>query len=267
MPWNLRARWHAYTEIWESLWYGIWGFHLSAKNALLRRDYRALFNIPRLLDAGFYWWYKTLNQYHIRYERSPSSPIPNLMSSASGVVLELGPGLGNQLLFYDRSKITRVVGVELNPLFVPDLRAEIDARGLVDVYEIISSGIEDEPVLERAGIVPGSVDTIVSTGVLCSVDRVDVVMKGLYGLLKPGGRFVFWEHHGSGDLVTRLVQRLWNPLWRPFIGGCNLTRDVKKIILAVGEWENVESIMGDEQMKPWGLLPRVWGVLTKPGGK
>lgn len=50
------------------------------------------------------------------------------------MVLELGPGLGNQLILYDRSKITRVVGVELNPLFVPDLRAEIAARGLDDVY-------------------------------------------------------------------------------------------------------------------------------------
>jgi hypothetical protein len=63
------------------------------------------------------------------------------------------------------------------------------------------------------------------------------------------------------------VADLWNPLWRPFIGGCNLTRDIKSIILESGEWENVDSVMGDEQQKPWGLLPRVWGVLTKPGGK
>lgn len=123
------------------------------------------------------------------------------------MVLELGPGLGNQLILYDRSKITRVVGVELNPLFVPDLRAEIAARGLDDVYEIIESGIEDGSALERAGIVPGSVDTIVSTGVLCSVDGVEAVVKELYGLLRPGGRFVFWEHHGSADLVTKMVQR------------------------------------------------------------
>jgi SAM-dependent methyltransferase len=148
-----------------------------------------------------------LDHHHIRYERSPSSPLPALVASASGVVLELGPGLGNQLIFYDRSKISRVVGVELNPLFVPGLRVEIDARGLDDVYEIITSGIEDGTVLERAGIVPGSVDTIVSTGVMCSVNGVEGVMKELYTLLRPGGRFVFWEHHGSGDLVTRVVQR------------------------------------------------------------
>lgn len=127
------------------------------------------------------------------------------------MVLELGPGLGNQLLFYDRSKITRVLGVELNPLFVPDLRAEIDARGLDDVYEIIESGIEDGSALERAEIMPGSVDTIVSTGVLCSVNGVEGVMKDLYGLLRPGGRFVFWEHHGSRDLVTKVVQRKFSP--------------------------------------------------------
>lgn len=37
------------------------GFLLSAKDALLRRDYRALFHVHGHLNAGFYWWYKTLS--------------------------------------------------------------------------------------------------------------------------------------------------------------------------------------------------------------
>jgi len=51
-------------------------------------------------------------------------------------------------------------------------------------------------------------------------------------------------------------------MWRPLVGGCNVTRDMGKIVAAAGEWENLGSIEGDE--KPWSFLPRVWGVLVKP---
>lgn len=52
------------------------------------------------------------------------------------------------------------------------------------------------------------------------MDGVEAVVKELYGLLRPGGRFVFWEHHGSADLVTKMVQRKffqtsgWSWGWR-----------------------------------------------------
>lgn len=146
-----------------------------------------------------------IDHYALRYERN-MTPLPKLVPACSGVVLELGPGMGNQLFFLDKKKISRVVGVECNPLFLPDLRAQISTQDLADVYEVVVAGIQDSDVLERHGVVSGSVDTVLSTGVLCSVPDPERVVRELYRLLKPGGRFIFWEHHRSGDVVTRMMQ-------------------------------------------------------------
>ena len=52
-------------------------------------------------------------------------------------------------------------------------------------------------------------------------------------------------------------------MWRPLVGGCNLTRDMKNIVLSAGIWDNPDSIEDGEL--PWSMLPRQWGVLVKPG--
>lgn len=134
------------------------------------------------------------------------TPLPKLVPACRGVVLELGPGMGNQLELFDKAKVTRIVGVECNTNFIPDLQAQIKEQKLEDVYELVVAGVEDSDVLERSGIMAGSIDTILSTGVLCSVPKPEAVMREMYGLLKPGGRFIFWEHHRSGDWLTSVVQ-------------------------------------------------------------
>ncbi|KAK4238783.1 methyltransferase-like protein 7B [Achaetomium macrosporum] len=203
----------------------------------------------------------------IRFE-SEHTPVPHLVPACSGVVLELGPGAGNQLFRFDKAKVTRIVGVESNPLFAPDLQRQIRANGLEGVYDVIVParfGEDDaaaDEELARQGIVPGSVDTVLSVQVLCSVSDPQRAMREVYRLLKPGGRFIFWEHTRSEDLVTRVVQYLWNPLWTRVIGGCRLTRDTRSVIESAGEWKNIESIESDEL--PWSMVPRMWGVLVKP---
>lgn len=215
------------------------------------------------------------------------------MPAASGVVLELGPGLGNQLGRFDKAKVTRIIGVENNANFAPDIQQQIRKQGLEGIYELITCGVEDGDTLEKHGIEPGSVDTVISIQVMCSVPNPDAVAKELYRALKPGGKFIFWEHHRNSDWLTAAVQcksstahplrirRLsplevtasltwdgmlivdfWNPAWRLLIGGCNMTRSITAILLAAGEWEDSNVIQGDE--KPWSMLPRVWGVLVKP---
>ena len=133
--------------------------------------------------------------------------IPLLVSHASGVVLELGPGTGNQLSRYDKDKVTRIVGVEYNPYFVEDLERKIEEQGMRDIYELIIAGAQDSDVLEKRGIVAGSVDTVLSIQVLCAVPDVNDMAKEIYRLLKPGGKFIFAEHQRNKDWLTGIVQR------------------------------------------------------------
>jgi SAM-dependent methyltransferase len=135
--------------------------------------------------------------------------VPALVHSASGVVVELGPGTGNQLSRFDGEAVTKVYGVEPNESFIPILDARLHEVGgpLVDKYVPVVCGIEDMEQLARHGILPGTVDCVVSMQVMCSLEKPDEVARQLYTLLKPGGRLIFWEHARSVNFATRLMQR------------------------------------------------------------
>jgi len=160
------------------------------------------------------------------------TPLPRLVPSCRGVVLELGPGMGNQLELFDKGKITRVVGVECNPNFIPELQAQITSQNLDGVYDIVMAGVEDLPsdTLKKYGIHPESVDTVLSTGVLCSVPNPEKAMREMYGLLKPGGRFIFWEHHKSEDWLTGIVQGKSTTCTRHDLGFSEIERNADELI-------------------------------------
>lgn len=129
----------------------------------------------------------------------------------SGVVLDVGPGLGYWVDLYARADISitdsndnarrragkgkgvsKVYGVEPNIQSHPGLRQRAKAAGLDGVYEILPVGIEDiakETVVEK-----GSVDAIVSVLCLCSIPDPEKNIKELHSYLKPGGRWYLYEH-------------------------------------------------------------------------
>ena len=152
--------------------------------------------------------------------------VPDLVSKASGIVLELGPGIGSQLSRYDKSKITKIYGVEPNVDLHESLRENVKMSGLSDVYEIVPCGIEDVVELKKRGIALNSVDTVLSVQVLCSVPDPDEMMRRLYALLRPGGQLVVYEHVKSRDLLSGVVQGKFRALyidcmlhWNIYMGG------------------------------------------------
>jgi SAM-dependent methyltransferase len=132
--------------------------------------------------------------------------VPKFVAAAKGTVLEAGPGIGNQLGRFKMEKITHIYGVESNANFEVDIKKRIEEFGLGDKYQFVPCGIEDSDILEKYGITANSMDTILCLQVLCSVSDPAIAAKELYRLLKPGGRFIFWEHHQSHDRLTRFVQ-------------------------------------------------------------
>lgn len=141
--------------------------------------------------------------------RELETNLPTLINKAYGTVLEIGPGSGNQLPRYDVSKIDRIYGVEPNLNLHDALRATIKQNGLSDVYTIVPCGVEDSTKLADYGIRAGSVDTVTSVQVLCSVPQPAEMARELYRLLKPGGQMVVYEHVESEDLLSRWVQGMW----------------------------------------------------------
>lgn len=179
-------------------------------------------------------------------------------------MLELGPGSGNQLPRYDVSKIARIYGVEPNIALHDALRKKIKESGLSDVYTIVPCGVEDTTTLKEYGIETGSVDTVVSVQVLCSVPRPKEVVTGLYALLRPGGEMIVYEHVSSEDAVSGVVQRIYNVVWPFAMGGCQLDRPTGRYLLEAESWATVELETPKEE-DGWLVLPRVSGRLVKQG--
>lgn len=141
-------------------------------------------------------------------EGDQATAVPKLVSEASGVVLELGPGTGSQLPRYNASKITKVYGVEPVVALHESLREKIKASGLTDIYEIVGCGIEDVGELKKHGIALERFDTVLSIQVLCSVPDPDEMLRRLYALMRPGGQLIVYEHVKSKDVVSSNVQSM-----------------------------------------------------------
>lgn len=102
-------------------------------------------------------------------------------------------------------------------------------------------------------------DTVVSSLVLCSVDKLHKVLQEINRVLRPGGQYVFLEHVGHGPGLRRTVQNVLNPVWKPLAGGCNLNRD----LLAALNDSPLELVRYD-LVKPGLILPIVAGQAHRP---
>lgn len=148
-----------------------------------------------------------------------------LLSDLDGDVLEIGPGTGVNLPYYPDG--TRWTGLEPNPHMHDYAREKAKAQGCS--VELHTGSAEDIDLLDA------SVDAVVSTLVLCSVDDLPRALAEIRRVLRPGGRFVFLEHvAGPEGSARRRAQRLARPVWRPVADGCRPDRDTGAAIKRVG---------------------------------
>lgn len=146
-----------------------------------------------------------------------------LLARASGVVLEVGAGTGANLAYYDG--VDRVVATEPDPA----MRARLTARlSQANVPVEVSAA----PV-EHTGLPDASIDTVVSTLVLCSVTDPPVALAEMLRVLRPGGVLLALEHvRGPGRRAR--WQDLVTPLWRRVGAGCHPNRDTLSAIRHAG---------------------------------
>lgn len=170
---------------------------------------------------------------------------------ATGRVLELGIGMGLNLVHYDADKVETVVGVDP----APELRALAgaaprDPRLTVSVTEGTAEALPFED---------GEFDTIVCTFTLCSVHAPQAALAEARRVLKPGGRLLFCEHGLAPDPGVARWQRRVEPLWKRLAGGCHLTRPIASAIGQAGfALEQVDSMYlpGTPRIAGWNE----WGV-------
>jgi SAM-dependent methyltransferase len=153
---------------------------------------------------------------------------------AQGAVLEIGVGPGVNFVHYDAARVSRVYALEPNPGMIR--LAEQQRRQTQVKIEFL-----DLPG-ERIPLPDGSVDTVVSTFTLCTIPGVVAAIQGIGRVLKPGGKFIFFEHGLSPDLQVQRWQRWSEPIPHYVFEGCHLTRDIPSLIKSGGfQMEQMET--------------------------
>ena len=75
--------------------------------------------------------------------------------------MEVGAGTGETVKYYDKSKIDVIYGVDPNVDALEVLRKALIKNDIMEKYEILPFGVEDEKRMTEAGVFPESIDTVV----------------------------------------------------------------------------------------------------------
>lgn len=145
-----------------------------------------------------------------------------LVAQASGVVLDLGAGTGANLPLLPDA-VTTVHAVEPDPYMIRYLRRRLPENGVVH-----QTRGEDLPLED------GSVDTVLATLTLCTVQDVPQVLAEIRRVLRPDGRVLVLEHVLASRPRAARLQRLFKAPWRWAGAGCNPDRDTETALVEAG---------------------------------
>jgi len=173
-----------------------------------------------------------------------------VVSRAEGRTLELGAGTGLNLSRYG-SGVTELVLTEPFEPMARRLRERAAAEAAFPV-EVV------ETPAERLPFADDSFDTVVATLVLCTVDDPAATLAEVDRVLKPGGRFLFFEHVRAESPRLARAQDLLHGPWY-FVGhGCHDNRDTAAAIGASPlQIEDLER--GEVAEMPPIVKPLIWG--------
>jgi len=146
-----------------------------------------------------------------------------ILADVKGRVLEVGSGTGINFQFYNKN--VQLIALEPSPFM--SRRAKLKIPEGLNV-EFLTHKVNDEKL--ESIIKDGSLDFIVSTLVLCSIDDPVLSLRKFYKWLKDDGKLIVLEHIHSEKPLNKKIQNVVNPVWKKLADGCNLNRDTDIII-------------------------------------
>lgn len=147
-----------------------------------------------------------------------------LAARAQGRVLDLGAGTGANFPYLEPR--ADVVAAEPDPYMLE--RARRRARALGRAVTFLPDAAES------LSLETGSVDTVLATLVLCTVESPDRSLREIRRVLKPGGALLFLEHVRLAHPLWGRLQDAVTPLWRAVCAGCHPNRDTVAAIECAG---------------------------------
>jgi ubiquinone/menaquinone biosynthesis C-methylase UbiE len=176
-----------------------------------------------------------------------------LLLRARGKVLEIGAGTGLNLAHYPYEVEELILSEPVDPM-ARRLESRLGRSGLGG--RVVRAGAEALPVPS------GSIDTVVSTLVLCTVPDPEAALGEIRRVLRPGGRLLFCEHvRAESTSRARWQHRLAGP-WAAFAEGCRCDQDTLGLIERVLRLERLER--SEWRGMPGLVRPLIVGEATAP---
>ena len=156
----------------------------------------------------------------INYQREKIVPL------AKGIVLDIGIGSGLNIPFYNKSNIDRLYGLDPSEKLLK-IAKPLAKKNELEI-EFLQCGAESIPLPNQ------SIDTVLITYTMCTIPDIKLSNSEIMRVLKPEGKLLFCEHGLAPDKNIVKWQRRINPIWNKIAGGCNLNRDIPKLITSSG---------------------------------
>jgi ubiquinone/menaquinone biosynthesis C-methylase UbiE len=169
-----------------------------------------------------------------------------LLGGARGRVVEIGAGTGLNIPYYPDG-IAELVLIEPEPRMRRRLARRLQRHARV-------ARIVDAPA-ERLPLADESVDTVISTLVLCTVDDPDRALRKIARVLRPDGQLLFIEHVGASSRFLAACQDNLLQPWRRFAGGCLCNRPTVEVMRACGFTVAADDVV-------WRGMPAIVHPLT-----
>jgi ubiquinone/menaquinone biosynthesis C-methylase UbiE len=148
-----------------------------------------------------------------------------VVPAAEGVVLEVGIGSALNLPYYS-PRLTHLYGIDSSPELLQMARQK--SEGAPFPVTLLTQTAEKIPLPDH------SVDTVVMTFALCSIEEDQTALQEMKRVLKPGGRLLYLEHGLAPERNVRSWQNCLTPVWRHIVGGCCLNKKIDALISGAG---------------------------------
>ena len=196
----------------------------------------------RLLDAA-------ADDVHAAYGERKAAAI----SAMSGTVVELGPGTGVNMRYYEPG--THVIAIEPNPVMHESLQRRADEHDV----DLEIRTLRGESIDVDDGVAGGVVGTLV----LCGVDDPAAVIAEAHRVLADGGTYFFIEHVRAPEGTrTRTAQRALLRPHRWMFNGCEVDRDTESTLRA-GPFRHVEIESVDRGRAALWVRSQIVGTAVK----
>ena len=197
--------------------------------------------LPKVLNC-------TCGSKPINYQRAKIVPL------AEGVVLDIGIGSGLNIPFYNKSKIKYLYGLDPSKELI-EMAKPLANLNQIEI-EFLECGAENIPLLDN------SIDTVLITYTMCTIQDVILSNSEIKRVLKDNGKLLFCEHGLAPDKNIAIWQKRINPIWNKIAGGCNLNRNIPDIITSSGfKISSIEEMYLPNTPKFAGY--NYWGVARK----